>query len=130
MGLLRRRDGSPETDNRPDHPLVQECTAFLEGRLAELFRADGRAVPVWAMLNEIAHASIEQLQRIGATPGADTEVVIARAILGAVSSPEELRAVQAAHIVPIELRAATEVMSPRRAIELVTQALFEIGERA
>lgn len=129
MGLLNRRDHR-EADNGNDHPLVQECTAFLEGRLAELFRADGRPIPVWAALNEISHATMEELQVIAALPGASTEAVIARAILGVASSPEQLKEIQETQIVPIELRAGAEVMSPRRAIELVTGALYENGSRS
>ncbi len=53
MRRRRRRDDDGEDQ------VAAECAAFLSGTLVERLEADGRAIPVWAWTNLLAHGSAE-----------------------------------------------------------------------
>jgi hypothetical protein len=56
----RRRDGEDE--------VAAECAAFLTGTLVERLETGGRAIPVWAWTNLLAHGSTELVAQSGARP--------------------------------------------------------------
>ena len=58
MRRRRRRDDDGEDQ------VAAECAAFLTGTLVERLEADGRAIPVWAWTNLLAHGSARADRRI------------------------------------------------------------------
>jgi hypothetical protein len=82
------------------------------------------------LANQAAHANIDSLRQ-AATRQADTaswrgdhiQAVLARAVLAA-SASDDLHRLQREVLIPLELHLMGSVMSPRRAVELVTAALF------
>jgi hypothetical protein len=110
--------------------LAEECEAFLAGRWADCRRSQDRPLPRWAWLNQAAHADVGRLREAAAWPadktsrrGDDIQAVLARAVLAASASGDLVR-LQREVLVPLELRLMEAVMSPRRAVELVTATLF------
>ena len=110
--------------------LAEECEAFLAGRWADCRRLQDRPLPRWAWLNQAAHADVGRLREAAARPadktswrGDDIQAVLARAVLAA-SASGDLARLQREVLVPLELRLMDAVMSPRRAVELVTATLF------
>ena len=108
----------------------EECEAFLAGRWADCRRTQDRPLPPWAWLNQAAHADIGRLREAAARPadqtsrrGDDIQPVLARAVLAA-SGSGDLGRLQREVLVPLELHLMGAVLSPRRAVELVTAALF------
>lgn len=55
---------SPAADPLAEAVLVDEVEAFLQGRLVEHLRERHRAVPAWAVLNTVAHATREEIARL------------------------------------------------------------------
>jgi hypothetical protein len=116
-----------------DDALGSECESFLAGRWAAEPRDHPAPLPRWAWLNLIAHGDIDSVRDAAAvgTPGSaswsgeDIQVVLARAVLAAVA-PEDLPRIQREILVPLEIRVMTSVMSPRRVVELVGAALYEV----
>ena len=113
-----------------DGTLAAECEAFLAGRRADCRNTEGRPLPRWAWLNQAAHADIDSLRHTAAQQvdtaslrGDDIQAVLARAVVAASGSNDVVR-LQREVLVPLELRMMGSVMSPRRAVELVTAALF------
>ena len=127
MKMLSRRGA--ETDNIDDvepTSVTDECEAFLEGRLPSIARHGGCA-PVWTWINPIAHRDRAALTALaGGTAGdvqGTTTQVIARAVL---VDGRDLDVLQREVLVPLELAHVGETMTPRRLIELVGHALFEV----
>jgi len=56
---MRRRRRRLRRDDDGEDQLAAECAAFLTGTLVECLEADGRAIPVWAWTNLLAHGSAE-----------------------------------------------------------------------
>ena len=104
--------------------VADECEALLSGRLAEHRRSSGHA-PVWTWLNAVAHGDDHDLRRLAAEVGDDVETVTTAAVARAVlADGRPVDALQRDVLVPLELRIAGEVITPRRLVELVGQAVF------
>jgi len=127
--LLGRRI-AVDPDVVVEDALAEECEAFLAGRWADCRRTQDRPLPPWAWLNQAAHADVGRLREAAGRPadktsrrGDDIQAVLARAVLAA-SAPDDLVRLQREVLVPLELHLMGAVLSPRRAVELVTAALF------
>jgi len=67
--MWRLRRGHDNEHGTPtEELLVQECTAYLVGRYAELVDGEGRRLPAWAWLNPLAHGSRNDLASLAAQP--------------------------------------------------------------
>lgn len=123
--------------------LAGEAEAFLAGRLAEHLVDVGRPVPPWALLNRLAHGSVEQLAVLAITTDAGwrshpslgnpawvaTERSLATRLLRDVPTPESLWQVQAAVLVPLELQliadAGRQSLTPGHVMGAASRALDE-----
>ena len=131
MRALRRRDdlvlpGEPILDT----DLADECAAFLDGSLVRSLQEHGVFAPVWTWLNEAAHGDESELRRLAEDLDPDaievqvrTRSAIARAVVHALTD-RRLTDLQRDLLVPLELRVAGTVLSPRRLVELVGRALY------
>lgn len=131
MRLLRGRVLTPGEDveavvDGPASVLSTECEAFLAGTLPDVWACVDEP-PVWTWLNPVAHGSAERVAAIAADPSdavhASTVRTIAQAVLG---RHDDLAALQRDVLVPIEIAHAGEVMTPRRLVELVALALYDV----
>ena len=127
MRTKRPRTPDPGDPDTFDDEIAAECEAFLAGRWAGERRAAGLPVPVWAWVNEAAHADLPTL-RITACTEADgveerTRATLARAVVAA-AERRDLSTVQRDVLVPIELRLTGRVLTPRRLVEVVVAELF------
>jgi hypothetical protein len=110
------RDGSDVAQSmpaaRPVAAASEEVAAFLAGRLVDYYAATEQEVPAWAALNRLAHADRTELAGLvadrgpggGATSAAAVELLIAARLLVQARTPDELRRLQQAALVPLELR--------------------------
>ena len=106
--------------------LAAECEAFLAGRLPEVWACIDEP-PVWTWLNPIAHGSAERIGTIAADPSAAVRASTVRTIAEAVlARHDDLATLQREVLVPLEVAHAGEVMTPRRLIELVALALYDV----
>ena len=116
-----------ESDERT--PFADECASFLAGQWCDEFD-DGRPVPVWAWVNQVAHADEATLRISAVAQPSDrrsdrVRSTLARAVLAAADGGRELPDLQRELLVPIELSLMTDdAHSPRHVVELVTAALF------
>lgn len=109
-------DGLDRSRAWRDSGLADEVQAFLAGRLVNHLAAYRQPVPAWAALNRLAHADRSDLLRV--LEGANTdstapssahaawaaaERFAAGHLLARAHTPEELRHVQRATLVPLEL---------------------------
>ena len=136
MRLLRGRASTPGEDveatvDGPASVLATECEAFLAGTLPEVWACIDEP-PVWTWLNPIAHGSAERIATIAADPSTAVRASTVRTIAVAVlARHDDLATLQREVLVPLEVAHAGEVMTPRRLIELVALALYdvEVGRR-
>jgi hypothetical protein len=104
--------------------VADECEALLSGQLAEHHRSRGHA-PVWTWLNAIAHGDEQVVRDIATRPGDDVETTTTAALARAVlADGRQVDVLQREVLVPLELRIAGDVITPRRLVELVGQAVF------
>lgn len=100
-----------------ESPLADESEAFLAGRYLERLHGRGEVTHVapWMWLNCVAHSDLQRVRDLSRQPvlarqqptdsWADARVRIARAALDACrDDPIELRRLQSAVLVPLELR--------------------------
>ena len=129
---LRPDPGRRSVDACPvlDDTVICECESFLAGRWAFDRRNQGRPLPRWAWLNQVAHGDVDSLREAAARPSGSTpwrsddiQAVLARAVLAA-GPLDDLSRVQREILVPLELRVMAAVMSPRRVVELAVAALY------
>lgn len=118
--------------------LVEESELFLSGRLAPAWAHDGRAVPGWAWLSTLAHASPETIRWLSwhasdLSTGArrwGEDVGFAANLLCAIADTggpgiEEL---QHGVIVPLELRGLhCAALTPEGLVRLVVSSLRRVG---
>ena len=112
-------------DPAADDDVVRASEALVRGALTRHLRAEHRPVPPWALLNQVAHGTLDDL--LAAATGADgspTEVSLARAVLARVADGQALAQLQSTFLVPLEHTLSEEIVSPRRILELVTDELF------
>ena len=123
--------GSPSTlTSLLRTPWLKSVRPFSPDGRADCRRTQDRPLPPWAWLNQAAHADVGRLREAAGRPadktsrrGDDIQAVLARAVLAA-SAPDDLVRLQREVLVPLELHLMGAVLSPRRAVELVTAALF------
>lgn len=124
---------------------MEECEAFLNGRLGEVFPAPGALKPAWVWLNQLAHGDLAQVEKLlrAARPGRlerlgwrgrrrgapapqswpEAIAVVARELLwSAGSKPSELRRLQAG-LVRLEL----ELSKDRAGVWLTPERLMRKG---
>ena len=90
--------------------LAEECSAYLEGRYAELLHARNRLLPPWVMVNLPAHGTSAELHETAHAVAVDGEPNWLRArsfLCGEVLNTadltgESLRDVQATVLIPLE----------------------------
>jgi hypothetical protein len=114
----------------------------LHGRLVEFLLAAGRPVPAWAVLNRLAHASLDELSELavaggpaaGEPPAGEPAWLRAQRSLAAVlvagaARPADIVSFQRVVLVPLELwviqRSRSEAVTSRHVIELVAEALSD-----
>ena len=126
---------------RDGRRLADESEAFLGGRLVPHLATAGRPVPAWAVLNEIAHASPDELVVLAApAPGVDppeepvwrrAQRALAAALLAHAATPADVRGLQEAVLMPLELwfasRPPREAVSARAVVEAASDALATVA---
>jgi hypothetical protein len=123
--------------------LGDEVEAFVQGCLVNYLLAVGRPVPAWAVLNRLAHGSVDDLTEFAATgsgkligesePGEPTwlraQRSLAAALVTGATRPDDIVGFQRAVLVPLELwfiqRARSEAITSRRVLELASEALAD-----
>jgi hypothetical protein len=92
--------------------LVEECEAFLDGRMAERCVALGAPVPAWAWTNLLAHGTVQELAHPpihGRGPKSPLwawsqgRALLAAEVLDRVAGDDDLRQLQHDVLVPLEL---------------------------
>jgi hypothetical protein len=96
--------------------LANECSAFLNGTLAEYWDDKGLTVPVWAWTNLLAHGDEDRIAdavlrprctRARAREWATTRSYLALEILGLLDESLCLEELQCEVLVPLELELST-----------------------
>ena len=91
----------------PEAAVVATAEALLAGRAAEAYRVERLAVPPWALVNALAHASPQSLRALAETDGGGSAGAalgrLAAAVLALGPGPEEVVACQRELLVPVEL---------------------------
>jgi hypothetical protein len=141
MTIWRRGNHSNDDEEpaRPLPPLADECEAYLAGRYGELYPGPTPSVPAWVRLNEVAHASLEDLTSLalsaptsGVTNWNDARAVLARLLVEAAGGDApRARRLQIEVLQPLESRLGhvAEFVVPRRLVELVDAGLVGHGRR-
>ena len=121
-----------------DSGLADEVEAYLAGRYVDHLTAQGRPVPVWSVLNRLAHADHPELVRVvEGNPGdriskthpwaVAERFIAARLVATRGATPEGLDAVQQMVLVPLELslveRARHDKLTPDAILEMSVRAL-------
>jgi hypothetical protein len=135
-------DDEPTTSRAwRDSGLADEVQAYLAGALVDRLSATRQPVPVWAVLNRLAHADRADLLRL--VEGADVDWVahpssrqpywmpaerfVAGDLLAAARTPEDLGRTQRATLVPLELalieRSKIERLTPEQVLNESAEAL-------
>lgn len=123
-----------------DSGLADEVQAFLTGRRAAHLTAAGRPVPVWAVLNRLAHADRSEVVRLmegtnvdwmvnpssGQPPWAPAERFVAGHLLARARTPDDLGRLQRATLVPLEL----QLVARTKAERLTADRVLELGAAA
>ncbi|HEY3810078.1 MAG TPA: hypothetical protein VGL49_01495 [Acidimicrobiales bacterium] len=111
--------------------VVAEATAVVEGRAADLYRAQRRPVPPWAWLNAVAHRPPER-PGTAASPADTSDDAWATAAAGIAAclldaGPERAARVQTTLLVTLELEALRRPGWPTRpgAVLSATQRLLD-----
>jgi hypothetical protein len=116
--------------------LANECSAFLNGTLAEYWDDKGRTVPVWAWTNLLAHGDEDRIADIVMRPRCDRRMArewsvarsyLALEILGLLDESLSLEDLQCEVLVPLELelssRPEVSRWTPTQWLETVDAAL-------
>jgi len=116
--------------------LANECTAFLNGTLAEYWDDKGLTVPVWAWTNLLAHGNEDRIADAVARPRCARRMArnwsvarsyLALEILGLLEESLSLEELQCEVLIPLELELSSrsEVCrwTPTHWLEVVDSAL-------
>ncbi len=132
---------SPTSRSWPDSGLSDEVEAFLTGRFVDHLAARHEPVPVWAVLNRLAHADSRELRSLVEGFASDwvihpslapprwlaSERFIAGQLLAQAATPEELVRIQRRVLIPLELqlieRAKQGNLTPEQVLEAGAEAL-------
>jgi hypothetical protein len=126
MWFRRPRPPSDDVPGLLGFVLSEESEAFLAGQMVEHARGQGRRLGPWALLNGVAHASLEEVEGIAcdeSRPSVERDLAVAT-LAATGGSREELSRVQRDHLVPLELSLVGQVVSSRAVLELASRALF------
>jgi hypothetical protein len=102
--------------------LANECTAFLNGTLAEYWDDKGLTVPVWAWTNLLAHGDEDRIAECVARPRcmrrsarnwSVARSYLALEILGLLDESLSLEELQCEVLVPLELELAADPEASR-----------------
>lgn len=139
--MRRWRERTSHSNQQPERresngtegcPFDNEFDAFLAGRYADWLSSANRAVPAWAWVNPVAHATIDELHAIETAPppaGVSGETVrwhqvswlLAKEVLLAVDDDESrLAELQHDTLVPAELQVAKHWWAAVTPIDLAT----------
>jgi hypothetical protein len=98
--------------------LIEETSAFLEGRAPELYETRGQRVPTWARLNPMAHAPAAYIRALAERHHVEFQPSgswswalgsLAEEMVGqAGDSDAELAELQRRHLLPLELLLAAD----------------------
>jgi hypothetical protein len=134
-------DGSMASRSWPDSGLSDEVEAFLTGHLVEHLAARHEPVPVWAVLNRLAHADSNELRSLVEGFASDwvihpsvapprwlaSERFIAGQLLARAATQEELVQIQRSSLIPLELqlieRSKVGNLTPEQVLEAGAEAL-------
>ena len=116
---------------RGSESLIQECEAFLSGHLGEMTDRSGRRSSPSAWVNTLAHADIEELQRLAhagdraqgsGDPWAQAASFLAAEILWAgAHDRDSVHRIQVDFIVPIELKWSSHALMTSPPSEIVRE---------
>lgn len=120
-----------------DSGLADEVEAYLAGQYVDHLTAQGHPVPVWSVLNRLAHADHAALVRlVEGNPGdrahkphpwaVSERFIAARLIATRGSTPEGLDAIQQGVLVPLEL----SLIERARHDRLTPDVILDLGIRA
>jgi hypothetical protein len=139
--MWRRRKRSQPSDTPAVEPndVSRECELFLAGRYAQRLHALHRPIPAWTCLNPLAHGTKEELASLGAgslEAGLPLEwrnaigLLAGEILILADDDHARLGALQREVLVPMELRLASEWLTPVTPTELVGLVRRELRSRA
>jgi hypothetical protein len=116
--------------------LANECSAFLNGTLAEYWDEKGVTVPVWAWTNLLAHGDEDRIAEVVLRPRCARRMVhnwsvarsyLALEVLGLLEESLSLEELQCEVLVPLELdlssRPEVSQWTPTQWLEAVDAAL-------
>ena len=147
MRFRRKRERSPGAEQAPaadrawkDSGLADEVEAFLGGRFVDHLAKHGQPVPVWAVINRLAHADHAELvhlvdgdlldARYGAPKphawAVHERFIAANVLVTRGTTPEGLREIQRGVLVPLELR----LIEDTRHEKMTAEQVLDAGARA
>ena len=136
-----RQQGRRNSNVAEPCPFDNEFDAFLAGRYADWLSTTHRAVPAWAWVNKVAHATIEELHTIATSPPPadapsatvpwhNVSSLLAKVVLVVVNDDESrLARLQRDTLVPAELQVARHWWVAIAPIDLLT-VMVEAVHRA
>ena len=142
--MWRRSRRDRWEDHNDDTGLADECEAFLAGRLGAFLQEAGRPVPPVAWLNEVAHATPEELAELAASappptfhPSSWRRTVgyLSRSLLErARETGRDIDTLQRQFLVPLELeligRPESAGLDPADVIRITLTRLYELPDRS
>jgi hypothetical protein len=147
MRFRRKRKRRPGAEQAPaadrawkDSGLADEVEAFLGGRFVDHLAKHGQPVPVWAVINRLAHADHAELvhlvdgdlldARYGAPKphawAVHERFIAANVLVTRGRTPEGLREIQRGVLVPLELR----LIEDTRHEKMTAEQVLDAGARA
>lgn len=122
-----------------DSGIAAEVEAFLAGRFVDYLVSRRQPVPAWAVINRLAHADRTELLHLVAGMGPDgipvpaaaqpqweaSERFVAGHLLATTGSSDDLRRIQRATLIPLELRLIERTKVERVTAEKVLEAGIE-----
>jgi len=140
--MWRKRKPGPKPERDPfGNPVGDECEAFLAGRLGAYLRQEGRPIHAVSWLNQVVHATPEELDRL-ALLGAQLDYVstwhravgyMTRSLLErAAETGRPVGELQSTLLLPLELRLLGDPdaasLDPADLIRLALATLYEMPE--
>lgn len=138
MWRRRKRSQPSDTPGVDPNDVGWECELFLAGRYAQRLHALHRPLPAWACLNPLAHGTNDDLANLRA---GSVETAWPREWMDAIrflageimilidDDPDFLCALQRDVLVPMELRLASDWLTPMTPAELVQRVRRELPSR-
>lgn len=122
---------------RGSESLIQECEAFLSGHLGEILEGSGGRRSALAWLNTLAHADMEELQRLAHSADraqgsgdrwAQAASFLAAELLWAAGDDgDAVHRIQVDLIAPIELKWSPDALMARPPSEIVREVRRALG---